>query len=79
MRGIGAMLMQKGKTIAYFSKALSKGNLAKSAYEKELMTLVLSVQHWRSYLLGCKFTVLTDQKALRYILKQRITTPDQQN
>lgn len=78
-RGIGAVLMQKKKPIAYFSKALSKNNLSKSAYEKELMALVLAVQHWRPYLLGRRFVVYSDQKSLRHLLQQRITTADQQN
>lgn len=78
-RGIGAVLMQKKKPIAYFSKVLSKNNLSKSAYEKELMALVLAVQHWRPYLLGWKFVVYSDQKSLRHLLQQRITTADQQN
>ncbi|KAL4554713.1 hypothetical protein LXL04_037315 [Taraxacum kok-saghyz] len=78
-RGIGAVLMQHSKPIAFFSKALSDRNLVKSAYEREIMALVLAVQHWRSYLLGTTFVVYTDQKSLRYLLQQRITTPDQQN
>ncbi|MCI28284.1 hypothetical protein A2U01_0049484, partial [Trifolium medium] len=40
-RGIGSVLMQHKQPIAFFSKALSEGNLAKSVYEKELMALVL--------------------------------------
>lgn len=43
------------------------------------MALVLSVQHWRPYLLGRKFVVYSDQKSLKYLLQQRITTADQQN
>ncbi|GAU17045.1 hypothetical protein TSUD_105440 [Trifolium subterraneum] len=38
-REIGAVLMQQKQPIAYFSKALSDGNLSKSVYEKELMAL----------------------------------------
>lgn len=77
-RGIGAVLMQQRRPIAYFSKALSPGNLAKSVYEKELMALVLCIQHWRHYLLGKQFTVFTDHKSLKHFLQQRITSPDQQ-
>ncbi|KAJ0585794.1 putative nucleotidyltransferase, Ribonuclease H [Helianthus annuus] len=77
--GIGAVLMQLNKPIAYFSKALSDRNLSKSAYERELMALVLAVQHWRPYLLGSKFTVCTDQKSLKFLLQQRVSTYDQQN
>lgn len=78
-RGIGAVLMQHHKPLAYFSKSLSDRNLAKSAYEREIMALVLAVQHWRPYLLGTKFIVCTDQKSLKFLLHQRISTPDQQN
>ena len=78
-RGIRAVLMQNLHPIAYFSKALSDRNLAKLAYECEIMALALAVQHWRPYLLGIKFTVFTNQKSLGYLLHQRFTTLDQQH
>ncbi|PNX98963.1 Ty3/gypsy retrotransposon protein [Trifolium pratense] len=77
--GLGAILMQDKKPIAFFSKALSGKSLAKSAYERELMAVALAVQHWRPYLLGRHFTVTTDQKSLKQLWQQRITTPNQQN
>lgn len=60
--GIGAILMQDRRPIAYFSKALGSRNLSKSAYEKELMAVALAIQHWRPYLLGRKFTVFQIKK-----------------
>ncbi|MCI59206.1 (-)-germacrene d synthase-like, partial [Trifolium medium] len=71
--------MQDKKPIAYFSKALGVRNLTKSVYEKELMAVVLAIQHWRPYLLGRKFTVSSDQKSLKQLLQQRMITADQQN
>ncbi|MCI37499.1 RNA-directed DNA polymerase (Reverse transcriptase), partial [Trifolium medium] len=41
--GIGAILMQGKKPVAYYSKALGVRNLTKSAYEKELMVVVLAI------------------------------------
>ncbi|BAT84456.1 hypothetical protein VIGAN_04183900 [Vigna angularis var. angularis] len=50
--GIGAVLTQNRRPIAFYSKALSEGTLGKSIYEKELMAVVMVIQHWRPYLLG---------------------------
>ncbi|KAI5392337.1 hypothetical protein KIW84_076932 [Lathyrus oleraceus] len=77
--GLGANLSQEKKPIAYFSKSLDVRNLAKSAYEKELMACVLAIQHWRLYLLGRKFVVSTDQRSLKDLLQQKIISGEQQN
>ena len=42
-KGIGAVLLQNSRPIAYFSKVLADRITAKSTYEKELMALVLSI------------------------------------
>ncbi|KAF8389533.1 hypothetical protein HHK36_024048 [Tetracentron sinense] len=49
-----------------------------STYEKEMMAVLHAVQKWRPYLLGRRFTILTDHKSLKYYTEQRITTPAQQ-
>ncbi|KAK8936447.1 hypothetical protein KSP39_PZI012366 [Platanthera zijinensis] len=76
--GVGAVLMQNGRPIAYYSRAFSTAIRSRSAYENELMALVLAVQHWRPYLLGRPFIVRTDHHSLRYLLQQKIATPAQQ-
>jgi hypothetical protein len=76
--GIGAVLMQNSKPIAYFSQAIKGRNLSRSTYEKEMMALIAAVQKWRPYLLGQKFIIRTDQKSLRYLFEQTITTEAQQ-
>ena len=71
-KGIGDVLMQQGKPIAYCSKAsqaLKGKNLALSTYEKELLALVIAVKRWRAYLVGRPFIVKTDQQSLKYLLR----------
>ncbi|KAL0439603.1 UNVERIFIED_CONTAM: Transposon Ty3-G Gag-Pol polyprotein [Sesamum latifolium] len=77
-RGIGAVLMQKGKPIAYLSKALATKNLGLSTYEKEFLALLLAVTKWKHYLQGKHFIIKTDQKSLKHILDQRINSLLQQ-
>uniref|UniRef100_A0A2N9J8Y4 Reverse transcriptase n=1 Tax=Fagus sylvatica TaxID=28930 RepID=A0A2N9J8Y4_FAGSY len=76
--GIGAVLMQGGRPIAYYSQGLKGKNLFLSTYEKELLALVLSVKKWRPYLLGKPFVIKTDQQSLKHLLEQRVGTPMQQ-
>ncbi|XP_059456434.1 uncharacterized protein LOC132186472 [Corylus avellana] len=61
--GIGAVLMQHNKPIAYLSRALKGRALLMSTYEKELLALVTAIQKWRPYLLGQSFVVRTDQQS----------------
>eukprot|EP00268_Persea_americana_P050645 TRINITY_DN5521_c0_g1_i1.p1 TRINITY_DN5521_c0_g1~~TRINITY_DN5521_c0_g1_i1.p1 ORF type:complete len:370 (-),score=44.37 TRINITY_DN5521_c0_g1_i1:2500-3609(-) len=50
--GVGAVLMQDHRPIAFFSQALQGKNLNLSTYEKEILSLVLAILKWRPYLLG---------------------------
>ena len=70
--------MQKGKPIAYLSKALKGRAFLMSTYEKELFALVTTIQKWRPYLLGQIFVVKTDQQDLKFLLEQKVGTPFQQ-
>jgi hypothetical protein len=41
--GLGAVLMQKGRPIAFISKALGQNNKHLSIFEKEFLALILAV------------------------------------
>ena len=69
--GLGVVLSENGHPVAFFSQKLSSRAQTKSIYERELMAVVLAVQKWRHYLLGRKFTIISDQKALKFLLEQR--------
>ena len=50
--GVGAVLIQNHRPIAYFSQTLAMRDRAKPVYERELMAVVLAVQRCRPYLLA---------------------------
>lgn len=55
--GVGSVLIQAKRPIAYFSKTLCMRDKARPVYERELIVVVFVVQRWRLYLLGKKFTM----------------------
>lgn len=51
-KALGAVLMQKGRPLAFMSQALCPKNQGMSIYEKELLSLITVVKKWRNYLIG---------------------------
>jgi hypothetical protein len=66
--GFGAVLVQEGHPVAYFSQPVAPRHRALAAYERELIGLVQAVRHWRPYLWGRRFLVKTDHYSLKYLL-----------
>lgn len=74
---MGAVLMQKGHPIAFFSKVFGPRLTHASTYIRELYAIVVVVRKWRLYLLGRSFTILIDHKSLQELMTQVIQTPEQ--
>nr|GEY22179.1 putative reverse transcriptase domain-containing protein [Tanacetum cinerariifolium] len=70
-KGLGAVLMQREKVIAYASRQLKVHKKNYTTHDLELGSVVFSLKIWRHYLYGTKCTVFTDHKSLQNILDQK--------
>jgi hypothetical protein len=68
--GIGGVLMQDGKPVAYFSEKLHGPVLNYSTYDKELYALVHSLETWHHYLWPKEFVIHSDHESLKYLRSQ---------
>ena len=68
--GIGGILMQDGKPVAYFSEKLHGPVLNYSTYDKELYALVRSLEMWCHYLWPKEFVIHSDHESLKYLRSQ---------
>ncbi|XP_065851249.1 uncharacterized protein [Euphorbia lathyris] len=69
--GIGAVLMQEGRPIAFFSEKLSGATLNYPTYDKELYALVRALQMWQHYLWPKEFVIHTDHESLKHLKGQQ--------
>lgn len=63
---MGAVIMQQGKPIAYWSRKLNEAQKNYSVMEKEMLAVVMCLKEYRSLLYGSKLTVYTDHKNLTF-------------
>ncbi|GJU48187.1 putative reverse transcriptase domain-containing protein [Tanacetum coccineum] len=70
-KGLGAILMQNEKVIAYASRQLKIHEKNYTNHDLELGSVVFALKIWRHYLYGTKCTVFTDYKSLQHILDQK--------
>ncbi|WZY93770.1 hypothetical protein YC2023_066099 [Brassica napus] len=68
--GIGAVLTQGGRPVAFFSEKLSGAALNYPTYDKELYALVRSLETWQHYLLSKEFIIHTDHETLKHLRGQ---------
>ncbi|WVZ85711.1 hypothetical protein U9M48_032602 [Paspalum notatum var. saurae] len=68
--GLGCVLMQEGKVVAYASRQLRDHEKNYPTHDLELAAVVHALKVWRHYLFGQKCDIYTDHKSLKYIFTQ---------
>ena len=77
--GLGAVLLQEqgeiNRVIAYGHRSLSEVESRYSQTEREALGVVWACEHFKMYLLGNRFRLVTDHKALVYIYGKARSKP----
>jgi hypothetical protein len=68
--GLGYVLMQEGRIIAYASRQLRKHEVNYPIHDLELAAVVHALKIWRHYLVGNVCHIYIDHKSLKYIFTQ---------
>jgi hypothetical protein len=68
--GLGCVLMQENRVIAYASRALLPHENNYQTHDLELAAVVHALKIWRHYLMGTHCNIYTDQRSLKYIFSQ---------
>jgi hypothetical protein len=68
--GLGCVLMQDNRVIAYASRALRPHEQNYPTHDLELAAIVHALKIWRHYLMGAHCNIYTDHKSLKYIFTQ---------
>ena len=71
LNGLGCVLMQEGKVVAYTSRQLKPHEKNYPTHDLELASIVFALKIWRHYLYGEKCFIYTDYKSLKYFPSQR--------
>ena len=71
-KAVGAVLQQRIESewcpISYFSRKLRPSETRYSTFDRELLAVYLAIKHFRHFVEGREFFVLTDHKPLTYAL-----------
>jgi hypothetical protein len=70
-RGLGCVLMQHGRVIAYASRQLKSHELNYPVHDLELVVVVFDLRVWRHYLYGSQVQIFTDHKSLKYLMSRK--------
>ena len=65
--GVGVILSQEKRPVAFFSEKLSDARRKWSAYDQEFYVVVRALKHWEHYLVQKEFILYTDHQGLKFI------------
>jgi hypothetical protein len=68
--GLGCVLMQNNRVIAYASRALRNHEQNYPTHDLELAVVIHALKIWRHHLMGAKCNIYSDHKRLKYIFTQ---------
>ncbi|PRQ41954.1 putative nucleotidyltransferase, Ribonuclease H [Rosa chinensis] len=69
--GVGAVLSQEKKPVAFFSEKLSEARQKWSTYDQEFYVVFWALRQWEHYLIQREFVLFTDHQALKYLNSQK--------
>ena len=69
--GVGCVLMQDGKVVAYASRQMKPNKQNYPTHDLELAEVVFALKKWRHYLYEEKCRIFRDHKSLEYLLTQK--------
>ena len=75
-QGLGCVLMQNDRVIAYTSTQLKKHEENYPTHDLELAAVVFSLKIWRHYLYSVPCRIFTDHKSLQYIFHLERVKPE---
>ena len=76
--GLGAVLVQDGRPLAFWGKHLTEAEQNYGVGEQEMLAVVHALELWRCYLDGMKFKTVTDHSPNTFFANKKLLNPRQQ-
>ena len=70
-QGLGCVLMQHKRVVAYASRQLKKHELNYPTHDLELAAVIFALKTWRHYFYGATCQIFTDHKSFKYLFTQK--------